>query len=59
MADAAGDQADENLAGARLGELDILDHERLSEFLEHRGAHLHGLIIAQLNREAQAPRRHG
>ena len=42
MADAAGDEADQHLAGPRLGELDLLDDERLAELLEHRGAHLHG-----------------
>ena len=41
VADAAGDEPDQHLAGPRLGELDLLDGERLAELLEHRGAHLH------------------
>ena len=41
VADAAGDQPDQHLAGLRLGEVDLLDGERLAELLQHRGAHLH------------------
>ena len=41
MADAAGDEADQHLARPRLGQLDLLDGERLAELLQHRGAHLH------------------
>src|SRR5207244_410952 len=45
VADAAGDQADEHLTGFRLGEIELLDLERLAEPLEHRGADLHGAIL--------------
>src|SRR3954447_24406279 len=45
VADAAGDEAHERLARARLVELDLLDFERSSEVLEHRGADLHGRIL--------------
>ena len=48
VADPAGDEPHERLAGLRLGELELLDDERLTELLEHRGADLHG---AQPNRE--------
>ena len=41
VADAAGGEADQDLARLRLGELDLLDGERLAELLEDRGAHLH------------------
>ena len=41
VADAAGDEPHERLAGLRLGQLDVLDDERLPELLEHRGAYLH------------------
>ena len=41
MADAAGDEPHEHLARARLGELDLLDHQRLTELLEHRGPDPH------------------
>ena len=41
VADAAGGESDQDLAGARLGQLDLLHAERLAELLEHRGAHLH------------------
>ena len=40
VADAAGDEADEHLAGLGARELDVLDDERLAELLEHRGADL-------------------
>ena len=50
VADAAGDEADEHLAGPRLGQLDLLDRERLPELLQHRGAHLHLLPAPLLNR---------
>ena len=48
MADAAGDEADQHLAGARLGQLDLLHGERLAELLEHRGPHLHRIAICPL-----------
>jgi hypothetical protein len=41
VADPARDEADEYLAGARLGELDLLHDQRLAELLEYRGADLH------------------
>jgi hypothetical protein len=41
MADAAGVQADEHLAGARLGELDLANLERRSELLEDGGSDPH------------------
>ena len=41
VADPAGDEPDQHLPGLRLGQLDLLDPERLPELLEHRGAHLH------------------
>ena len=44
MADAAGDEANERLSRSRLGKLDLLDRERLSELLEHRSPHLHRAI---------------
>src|SRR5262249_26816763 len=36
VTDAARGQAHEHLAGARLGEIDLLDYERLPELLEYR-----------------------
>ena len=42
VADAAGDEAHEHLAGLRLREVDLLDDQRLAEFLEDCGADLHG-----------------
>ena len=42
VADAAGDQADEHLAGAWLGEIDLLDGERGAELLEDCCTDLHG-----------------
>ena len=47
MADAAGDEADEHLAGSRLGQLDLLDDERPAELLENRSADFHGRSLAQ------------
>ena len=41
VADAAGHEADEHLARARLGELDLLHDERRAELLEDGGADLH------------------
>jgi hypothetical protein len=41
VADAACDKADERLAGPRLGQLDLLDRQRLPKLLQHGGAHLH------------------
>ncbi len=43
MADAARDQADEHLALAGVGEVDLLHDEWLAELLQHRGSHLHPL----------------
>jgi hypothetical protein len=42
MADAAGDEPDEHLARLRLLQVELLDDERLAEFLEDGGADLHG-----------------
>ena len=41
MADAAGDEADEDLTGLRLGELDLLHLQWCAELLQDCGAHLH------------------
>ena len=41
VADAAGDEPHERLAGLRVGELELLDDEGLAELLQHGGAHLH------------------
>ena len=41
VADAAGGEADQDLSRPRLGELDLLDDERLAELLEDRRAHPH------------------
>ena len=64
VADAAGDEADEHLARARLGELDLLHDERLAELLEYRGADLHArkpriqvLRRVAVNRRAETPPR--
>jgi hypothetical protein len=46
MAHPAGDEANERLARARLGELDLLHDERRAEFLEDGGADLHGGSLA-------------
>ena len=47
MADAAGDQPYESLAGLGLGQLDVLDDERPAELLEHCSAYLHGSILEE------------
>ena len=41
VADAARGEPDEHLARLRLGEVELLDDERLAELLEHRCADLH------------------
>ena len=41
MADAAGNQAHERLAGSRVVEVKLLDDQRLAELLQYRGTHLH------------------
>ncbi len=41
VADAAGDEPDQHLARAGLGEVELLHDERLPELLEDRGSHLH------------------
>ena len=56
MADAARDEAYENLAGLRLGQIDLLDLERLTELLEYRGADLH-VAVLPVSRTAQPRRR--
>ena len=43
VADAAGDEPDQHLAGTWVSQLDLLDDERLAELLEHRSTHLHRL----------------
>ena len=45
VADAAGDEADEHLAGLRLGEVELLDDEGLAELLEDGGTDLHAGIV--------------
>ena len=42
VADAAGLQAHQHLALLGLGQLHLLDHQRLTELLQDCGAHLHG-----------------
>ena len=46
VADAARLQADEHLAGLRLGEIDLLDHERRAELLQDGGSHAHCVTLA-------------
>jgi hypothetical protein len=43
VADAARDEADERLAGLRLGQVELLHLQRAAELLQHRGADLHSL----------------
>src|SRR6478752_7645560 len=45
VADAAGHEPDERLAGPGLIELDLLDGQRLPELLQHGGADLHAAIV--------------
>ena len=45
MADTARDEADEHLARLRLGEVELLNLERLPEPLEYGGVNLHGTIL--------------
>jgi hypothetical protein len=42
VADAAGDEPHQHLAGARLREIDLLHLQRLPELLENCCANLHG-----------------
>ena len=50
VADAARLEADEHLAGLRLGEVDLGDAQRLAELLEHGGFDLHGrCLLSQVN----------
>ena len=49
MADAAGDESHEHLAGLRLGQVELLDLERLAEALQHGGANLHEPILVGLS----------
>ena len=53
MADAAGREADERLAGPRALQVDGADGERGAEFLEYRGTDLHG-AEASRNRSHKA-----
>jgi hypothetical protein len=41
VADAARDEPDQDLAGLRVRQVHLLDHQRLAELLQHRRAHLH------------------
>ena len=41
VADAAGDESDERLSGARPGQLELLHDQRPAELLEQRGANPH------------------
>ena len=52
VADTARDEPDEHLARPRLGELDLLHHERPAELLEHRGADLHAAILERYEVDA-------
>jgi hypothetical protein len=45
VADAAGDEPDEDLARTGLGEVDVLHDERRAELLEDGGADLHDASI--------------
>ena len=54
VADAARDEPDERLARLRLGQLDVLDDERLSELLENGGADLHPPILLSRTGGARA-----
>ena len=47
VADAAGDEPDERLPGLRLGEVELLDDERLPELLEHGRPDLHRLTASR------------
>ena len=56
VADAAGDQAHQRLALLGLGQLELLNRERLPELLQHRRAHSHRAIVCEraLGRQAVA-----
>ena len=41
VADAAGDQTHEHLAGGGIGKIDLLHHQRRPKLLQHRSSHLH------------------
>ena len=57
VADAAGDEPDEHLARLRLGEVDLLDDERLPELLENRGPDTHRPMLAEpLTRRSRSRR---
>ena len=45
VADAAGDEPDENLAVLWLRQVELLDLQRLAEFFEYGGARLHTAIL--------------
>ena len=47
VADPAGGEPDEHLAGPGLREVDLLDDERLPELLEHGGADPHAAILCR------------
>lgn len=54
MADAARDEAHEDLACLRLGQVDLLDFERPAELFEHRGANLHAACPTSFPNTADA-----
>ena len=45
VAHPAGGEADQDLSGLRLGQVDLLHLERRAELLEHRGADLHLTLL--------------
>ena len=56
VADAAGDEPDERLAGLRVGQLDVLDDEWRAELFEDGGAYLHAVILEEADGAALARR---
>jgi hypothetical protein len=59
VANPAGREADEHLASLRLGEVELLNLERLTEPLEHRGTDLHGAILRKKKQAATRTARFG
>jgi hypothetical protein len=45
---AAGYEPDQHLTRAGVGQVELLNDERRSELLQHRGAHLHGCLLLLL-----------
>ena len=59
VADAAGDEPHEHLAGSRLGQIDLAHDERGSELLEHGGPDLHRpILVARVRQSPVAARNH-